>query len=467
MQNSEDRSAAKNATLAVADCLNCASLNKEIAIHLKVEAIKQQILSKLQLKERPKISPSIPRELVAEALRKAHFDVENNGYRRRVNSIKTHHHNHHSPLSSSSSSASTAPLSSLPSSSPSTLVDQTLSDAANAEFRDVEYDDEYDSDFPDMSQSSSTSEDYYGRTSEIIAFSEPGDTLNGHTLIEFLPHIDKVHNLEVTKAILWVQLRLNTPLTREIRKLLRDHTLTLYVFRVNKKSNDSKQLDMEMLTTKKIQTIRPGWKRIDFRVPVQRWFSDSQFSKLTLLIDCVGCDSLVNIMLFNNSSVNGNYNNGKLSKNSENLMNVRHNPVKNNHKAGYRPFLVIGTKPIVNHRSKRHIINCDTRVKQCCKQSLYISFKELGWDDWIIAPKGYYANYCMGDCSAGRRTPDTFAHFHSHVIDEYRNKNPYASISPCCAPTRLSAMSLIYFDPEYNIIKADLPKMIVEDCGCT
>ncbi|RWS30897.1 Inhibin beta B chain-like protein [Leptotrombidium deliense] len=270
-----------------------------------------------------------------------------------------------------------------------------------------------------------------------------------------MPHVDKVHELEVTKAVLWVQLRHTKSLTRKQRHALRDHKLTLYVLRVNKRGNDSSQMDMELLKTKNFQTVKPGWKRIDFRAPVQNWFSGS-FSKLTLLIDCSGCDSLVNILLFNEEK------NAAGSK-------IEHSGARNSHghKSGYRPFLVIGTKPIASHRSKRHVITCDPRVKQCCKQSLYINFKELGWSDWIIAPKGYFANYCMGDCSKARRTPDTFAHFHSHVIDEYRNKNPYASISPCCAPTRLSAMSLIYFDPDLNIIKADLPKMIVEECGCT
>ncbi|KAG8571703.1 hypothetical protein GDO81_011757 [Engystomops pustulosus] len=35
----------------------------------------------------------------------------------------------------------------------------------------------------------------------------------------------------------------------------------------------------------------------------------------------------------------------------------------------------------------------------CRKHELYVSFQDLGWQDWIIAPKGYAANYCGGECS--------------------------------------------------------------------
>lgn len=37
--------------------------------------------------------------------------------------------------------------------------------------------------------------------------------------------------------------------------------------------------------------------------------------------------------------------------------------------------------------------------KSCQKQTLYVSFKDLKWQDWIIAPDGYMAFYCSGDCN--------------------------------------------------------------------
>ncbi|NWS29629.1 GDF3 factor, partial [Polioptila caerulea] len=34
----------------------------------------------------------------------------------------------------------------------------------------------------------------------------------------------------------------------------------------------------------------------------------------------------------------------------------------------------------------------------CKPRRLYISFSDVGWENWIIAPQGYLANYCRGDC---------------------------------------------------------------------
>jgi hypothetical protein len=135
------------------------------------------------------------------------------------------------------------------------------------------------------------------------------------------------------------------------------------------------------------------------------------------------------------------------------------------------PFLVLETETAPNSkRNRRRTLECGPRVKHCCKQRFYVSFQDLGWDDWIIAPKGYYANYCRGHCGGTFRTPDTFLNYHTHVMEEYKRtpdgQSNMEGITPCCAPTKFASMSLIYFGPDYNIIKRDLPKMIVEECGC-
>ncbi len=134
---------------------------------------------------------------------------------------------------------------------------------------------------------------------------------------------------------------------------------------------------------------------------------------------------------------------------------------------------------------RRTPLDCGPATRQCCKQRFFVSFKALGWDDWIIAPSGYYANYCRGDCGSGPngsgpRTPDTFLNYHTHVLEEFRkttsvtaaeasnnnNNNLILHHQPCCAPTKFSSMSLIYFGADMNIIKRDLPKMVVDECGC-
>uniref|UniRef100_A0A670I0B7 Bone morphotic protein 7 n=1 Tax=Podarcis muralis TaxID=64176 RepID=A0A670I0B7_PODMU len=44
--------------------------------------------------------------------------------------------------------------------------------------------------------------------------------------------------------------------------------------------------------------------------------------------------------------------------------------------------------------------NSSTDQRQACKKhELYVSFRDLGWQDWIIAPEGYAAYYCEGECA--------------------------------------------------------------------
>lgn len=40
-----------------------------------------------------------------------------------------------------------------------------------------------------------------------------------------------------------------------------------------------------------------------------------------------------------------------------------------------------------------------TDAQSCQIQQLYVSFKDLKWNDWIIAPDGYGAFYCSGECN--------------------------------------------------------------------
>ena len=39
-------------------------------------------------------------------------------------------------------------------------------------------------------------------------------------------------------------------------------------------------------------------------------------------------------------------------------------------------------------------------MKECCRDELYINFKDIGWSDWILHPSGYHAYFCRGSCSS-------------------------------------------------------------------
>lgn len=283
-----------------------------------------------------------------------------------------------------------------------------------------------------------------------------GQSLNGHFLLDFHPHEYLHSKLRVTAATLWIQLRYSPLLPVESRAQLRNKHITLYAFRVG---NSTEQLSH--VTSYHQGTAHAGWRRLDVGEVVQQWLSGSDNrDKLTLLVDCTGCNSKLEMVLFNDEDPS-NINHLTATTTARRIRHGGHEHQLLN----LRPFLSIATEVTEQRRSRRHSRTCGNTPSHCCRQNLYVNFRDLGWGDWIIAPRGYYANFCMGSCN-GRRGY-SYHNFHTHILEEYRNRNPYASIHPCCAPTKLRSMSLIYFDADLNIIKTDLPKMIVDECGCT
>lgn len=203
-----------------------------------------------------------------------------------------------------------------------------------------------------------------------------------------------------------------------------------------------------MVASLPLSASHVGWRRLDVTAAVQRWFARPG-ERLRLLVDCSSCSGELEAALFTARKLKG-----------------AHKPGPRRSEASHRPFLVVHTAPRPSRRLSRRALQCDKDTKMCCKQNLFISFRELGWDDWIIAPTGYNANYCKGSCASVFRTLDTFPHFHSQVMEEARRYRSAGSLEQCCAPTKLSPMSLIYQDEFSNIIKRDVPRMVVEECGC-
>jgi len=105
------------------------------------------------------------------------------------------------------------------------------------------------------------------------------------------------------------------------------------------------------------------------------------------------------------------------------------------------------------------------RRSGCQKRTLYVSFRDLGWQDWIIAPDGYAAFYCHGECSFPLNTHMNATN-HAIVQTLVHLMTPYQVPKPCCAPTKLSGISVLYFDESSNVILKKYRNMVVKSCGC-
>ncbi|KAF9823496.1 hypothetical protein SFRURICE_011349 [Spodoptera frugiperda] len=131
----------------------------------------------------------------------------------------------------------------------------------------------------------------------------------------------------------------------------------------------------------------------------------------------------------------------------------------------HRPFLVLYTK-YAGKRRRGRALECGATTSECCREPLYVSFKELGWDDWIIKPDGYHAYFCKGSCSAISALANTDSYHHNVLRKLYSTTNRKAEFKPCCAPTTFSSLQLLYMDSTNTVTQKTLPNMVVESCGC-
>ncbi|XP_026984122.1 bone morphogenetic protein 6 [Sagmatias obliquidens] len=119
----------------------------------------------------------------------------------------------------------------------------------------------------------------------------------------------------------------------------------------------------------------------------------------------------------------------------------------------------------VSRASSASDYNSSELKTACRKHELYVSFQDLGWQDWIIAPKGYAANYCDGECSFPLNAHMNATN-HAIVQTLVHLMNPEYVPKPCCAPTKLNAISVLYFDDNSNVILKKYRNMVVRACGC-
>lgn len=124
---------------------------------------------------------------------------------------------------------------------------------------------------------------------------------------------------------------------------------------------------------------------------------------------------------------------------------------RNKGKSDYKNPLLY-TPPSENHRS-------------CQIQTMYVSFKELKWQDWIVAPDGYNAFYCAGECNFPLNAHMNATN-HAIVQTLVHLMNPGRVPKPSCAPTRLSAISVLYYLDDSNVNLKKYKNMVVKSCGC-
>lgn len=111
-------------------------------------------------------------------------------------------------------------------------------------------------------------------------------------------------------------------------------------------------------------------------------------------------------------------------------------------------------------------IRRNAKGNQCKKSSLYVDFKDIGWDSWILEPQGYEAFECTGICTyplTKHVTPTK----HAIVQTLVSMKSPDKVSRACCVPTKLDPISLLYLDDAGVVTyQYKFEGMVVAECGC-
>ncbi|KAI7794906.1 inhibin beta B chain [Triplophysa rosa] len=283
---------------------------------------------------------------------------------------------------------------------------------------------------PNVDGHGASSNEVEEETSEIISFAETDELLTSKTSLFFVISNEGKQNLYVTQANLWLYFKV---LPNVLEKGSR-RKVTVKVY-----SQEPGFGSKWNLVEKRVELKRSGWHTFPLTDAVQLVFSKGD-RRQNLDVRCEGCDSVgVQPVLVNAAD------------------------------ESHRPFLVVQARAADNkHRIRKRGLECDGSNSLCCRQQFYIDFRLIGWNDWIIAPSGYFGNFCEGNCPAYMAgVPGSASSFHTAVVNQYRMRGMSpGSMNSCCIPTKLSTMSMLYFDDEYNIVKRDVPNMIVEECGC-
>ncbi|XP_028460010.1 growth/differentiation factor 10 [Perca flavescens] len=108
----------------------------------------------------------------------------------------------------------------------------------------------------------------------------------------------------------------------------------------------------------------------------------------------------------------------------------------------------------------------DTQHRGCSRRNLRVDFADIGWSEWVIAPKAFDAYYCAGTC--GFPMPKVARPSnHATIQSIVRAVGIIPGVpEPCCVPEKMSPLAVLYQDESRNPVLKVYPNMSVQSCSC-
>uniref|UniRef100_A0A8B9QQ66 Growth differentiation factor 15 n=1 Tax=Apteryx owenii TaxID=8824 RepID=A0A8B9QQ66_APTOW len=104
---------------------------------------------------------------------------------------------------------------------------------------------------------------------------------------------------------------------------------------------------------------------------------------------------------------------------------------------------------------------CRKSDGKCCLRSLKVSFQDIGWADWVVAPNSYYMRFCEGSCPHNYKP----ASMHAQVKARMHSLSK-ATPAPCCVPAAYDPMVLMHYDGDGRLVSTVFEDMLVTKCHC-
>ncbi|XP_070545654.1 bone morphogenetic protein 10-like [Ptychodera flava] len=219
------------------------------------------------------------------------------------------------------------------------------------------------------------------------------------------------------------------------------------------------------ISSKYSYEIKDGWQTMDISETVRNWAKDqSSVHNLLLRVENIAEIAAGDIWIDMNEA-----------EKREPILVV----FSNDRSPGRRIERLEERQELIDHEfnigfsKKKEKLNPVQRMRRaaslknlCRKRPLHVNFKDIKWDDWIIAPQSYEAFQCAGKCSfplPAHWSPTK----HAIVQTLMHSVDPSLSSRACCVPTKLDPVSILYYDEQGVVTyKYKYEGMVVAECGC-
>ncbi|MEE6490381.1 hypothetical protein FKM82_015862 [Ascaphus truei] len=280
--------------------------------------------------------------------------------------------------------------------------------------------DRYDVQKDDSSEGSLEDDDYHATTETIIIVpTEPDFSIEVTEKPKCcsFKFSSKIQLNKISRAQLWIHLK---PVQKPM-------TVVIQILRLIKPLKDGTRYTGIRTLKLEMNPDSGTWQSIDVKTVLQNWLRQPESN---LGIEIKACD-----------------------ENGQDL-------AVTNNEDGLSPFMEVKVVDTPKRFRRDSGLDCDEHSTEtmCCRYPLTVDFEAFEWD-WIIAPKRYKANYCSGECGIEflQKYP------HTHVVYQ---ANPKGPSGPCCSPTKMSSINMLYFNDDAEVIHGKIPAMVVDRCGC-